>query len=108
MKKRIIKYKFNSKKYIRRHSNIELISKINKLMYLLDNKKIIESLELFNNKRKMFTRNLLSGITKGIGTGIGFTIITAIIIYVLQKIIRLNIPIIGRYINDILDIVERQ
>ena len=49
----------------------------------------------------------LSGISKGIGIGIGFSIITALIIYVMQKIIRLNIPVLSQYISDIVEIVER-
>jgi hypothetical protein len=49
----------------------------------------------------------MSGISKGIGIGIGFSIITALIIYVMQKIIRLNIPVLSQYISDIVEIVER-
>lgn len=47
-----------------------------------------------------------TGIVKGIGIGIGVTIITAIIIIILQKIVTWNIPVIGEYIADIVDIVE--
>ena len=35
-----------------------------------------------------------------------YTIITAIIIYLLRKLIMLNIPVIGDYIADIVEIVE--
>ena len=48
----------------------------------------------------------MTGIAKGIGIGIGFTILTAILLIVLQKIVTLNIPIIGDYIADIVKIVE--
>ena len=33
-------------------------------------------------------------------------IVTAIIIYILQKLVRLNLPGIGKFINDIIEIVE--
>ena len=55
----------------------------------------------------MIIRNLIAGIFRGIGIGIGVTVITAILIYILQKIVTLNIPIIGEYISDIVEIVER-
>ena len=55
----------------------------------------------------MIIRNLIAGIFRGIGIGIGVTVITAILIYILQKIVMLNIPIIGEYISDIVEIVER-
>ena len=41
------------------------------------------------------------------GIGIGVTIITAILILILQKIVALNIPVIGEYIADIVDIVQK-
>ena len=67
---------------------------------------IHELIVLLGSKSELFRRNFLAGVARGIGTGIGITIITAIIIYILQKIVRLNIPVIGKYINDIMDIIE--
>ena len=49
----------------------------------------------------------MAGIFRGIGIGIGVTIITAILVSVLQKIVMLNIPIIGKYVSDIIAIVEK-
>lgn len=59
-----------------------------------------------NDKKSIFGKNLISGIGKGLGFGIGFYLITAIIIYTLQYIVKLNIPVIGKYISDIVDIVN--
>lgn len=85
----------------------ELNKKLDKLIYILDKKNIEDLIEILGNGKKMFFRSFFSGIAKGIGAGIGFTILTAIIIYFLQRIIRLNIPIIGQYISDIVDIVNK-
>ena len=60
-----------------------------------------------HNKKEMIKRNLISGIFRGVGIGVGVTIITAILVIILQKIVSLNIPIIGEYIADIVDIVQR-
>lgn len=59
-----------------------------------------------NDQKSIFGKNLISGIGKGLGFGIGFYLITAIIIYTLQYIVKLNIPVIGKYISDIVDIVN--
>ena len=79
---------------------------LKKLNYMLEKNNIFEILEILGNKRKIFIRNLTAGISKGIGIGIGFTVLSAILIIILQKIVTLNIPIIGDYISDIVDIVE--
>jgi len=39
--------------------------------------------------------------------GIGVTIVTALIVWLLRKILMLNIPVIGEYITDIVNIVEK-
>ena len=61
---------------------------------------------ILGNKKEIIKRNFLAGIVRGVGIGIGVTIITAIIIYLLQKIVWLNIPVIGKFISDIAQIVE--
>ena len=77
----------------------ELTKNLNKLNY-------IEWSYILKDKKQIFTRNIIAGIGRGIGIGIGFTVITAVIIIILQKIVSLNIPIIGEYIADIVEIVE--
>ena len=84
----------------------ELNKKLDDLNYALTKNKVLDLVELLGNKKQLFFRNIWTGIVKGIGIGIGVTIITAIIVIILQKIVTWNIPIIGEYIADIVDIVE--
>lgn len=79
---------------------------IEQLNNFFKRREIHDLIYILGSKKEIFRRNILAGIARGIGGGIGFTIITAIIIYILQKIVRLNIPIIGEYINDIIEIVQ--
>ena len=67
----------------------------------------VELSYLLGNKKEMFIRNFFAGISRGVGIGIGVTIITAILVIILQKIVTLNIPIIGEYIADIVEIVQK-
>lgn len=94
---------FKSKKAI----EIKLLRQIDKLNYALTRNNVIELVDLMGNRKEIIKRNLISGIFRGIGIGIGVTIITSIIIVILQKIVTLNIPIIGEYIGDIVDIVQK-
>ena len=84
-----------------------LKEQIDKLNYNLNKNKFIDLIEILGNKKEIIFRNLFSGIWKGIGCGIGVTLVTAVIIVILQKIIKLNIPIISEYITDIVEIVEK-
>jgi len=79
---------------------------IERLLKFLEKKNIEELIYLLGTKKEIAKRNFVAGIFRGIGVGIGVTIITAIIIYILQKLVRLNLPGIGRVISDIVEIVE--
>lgn len=81
--------------------------KIDKISRTLEKSNIIELSYIIGSKKEILKRNLIAGISRGVGIGIGVTIVTAIIIYLLRKLIMLNIPVIGDYIADIVEIVER-
>ena len=80
---------------------------IEQLNKVLQEGNFVEFSYLLGNKKEMFKRNLFAGIFRGVGIGIGVTIITAILVIILQKIVTLNIPIIGEYIADIVEMVQR-
>lgn len=84
-----------------------LLKKIDELNEALLKSNIIEIATLIGNRKEMLIRNLLAGISRGIGIGIGVTIITAILILLLRKLVALNIPVIGEYIADIVDVVQK-
>ena len=80
-----------------------LREKIDLLNYNLTKNRLMDFYEIFGSRKEVLFRNLFSGIWRGIGV----TIVTAIIIIILQKIVKLNIPIISEYITDIVEIVEK-
>ncbi len=93
--------------WIRKGKLEKLMKNIDHLNYVLTKNNLIDLAEILGNRKELLIRNLIAGIAKGIGIGIGFTILTAILVILLQKIVKLNIPIIGEYITDIVEIVER-
>lgn len=91
-----------------RKKKLNLLNKsIENLNKILQEGNFIELTYLLGNRKEMIKRNFFAGISRGIGIGIGVTVITAVLIIILQKIVTLNIPIIGEYIADIVEIVER-
>jgi len=83
-----------------------LNNNIERLLETIERKNLEELIYILGSKKEIAKRNFFAGVFRGIGIGIGVTIITAVIIYFLQKLVRLNIPWIGKFIYDIVDIVE--
>ena len=86
----------------------KLGQKIDKLNEILEKASIRELSYILGNRKQIFFRNLMAGIGRGVGIGIGVTLVTAIIIILLRNIVKLNIPVIGNYIADIIEIVEQK
>lgn len=87
--------------------NKKINEKIDDINQKFEESKIFQMSYILGSNKEIIKRNLLAGIAKGVGLGIGITIISAVIVYLLQKIIRLNIPIVGEYIADIVSIVQK-
>lgn len=81
--------------------------KIDKLIDLMEKANINDLSYILGSKKEIVRRNFLAGIFRGMGIGIGVTVITAILVILLRKVVALNLPIIGQFIADIVEIVER-
>lgn len=59
-----------------------------------------------NNLRSMIWYNFLIGLSRGLGMAVGFTLLGAIVIYFLQKIVLLHLPGVSQLISDIIKFIE--
>ena len=84
-----------------------LEEKIENLANAIEQSNLKDFAYIIGNKKEIIFRNFMAGIYRGVGIGIGITIITAILILFLRHLVTLNIPIIGEYISDIVEIVEK-
>lgn len=85
-----------------------LTGKIDELSRAMEKMRLAEYVELLDNPRRLLYVNFLIGIARGFGSAIGFTILAALVIYFLQQLIVLNIPVIGEFIAEIVSIVQTQ
>lgn len=92
------------------HDNqLEKVSrKLDEISLSMEKLGIAEYVEMLRNPRRLFFINFWAGLSRGFGMAIGFTILGAIVLYVLQKLIVLNVPLIGDFIADLVNIVQIQ
>lgn len=85
-----------------------LNKKLDDISNILEKSNLMEITYLLGNKKQIFMRNFIAGISRGVGIGIGVTVITALLVMILRRIVMLNIPVIGEFVSDIVDIVEKR
>ncbi len=83
-----------------------LNKRIIKLAQEMEKFNIAEYLNLLNNPRRYLKVNFLVGMARGVGFALGATIFAALVIYFLQRLVVLNLPLIGDFIADLIRIVQ--
>lgn len=88
--------------------NNEIEKRLEQLANNLERAKLHEYVDFVNNKKRLIYINFLGGLARGFGMAIGFTILGALAIYMLNKVISWNIPLIGDFIAEIVRIVQER
>ncbi len=83
-----------------------LIRRIAELSVAMDKMNIAEYVEFLRNPRRLIYANFLGGLARGFGIGIGATVLAAVFLLVLTRLVELNLPVIGRFIADVVRIVS--
>ena len=83
-----------------------LEKRLNELALMLEKLKLAEYLVHLNNARRMMWVGFLGGLARGLGIAVGFTLLGAFVLYLLQQSFVNNLPLIGDFIADIVKIAN--
>jgi len=86
----------------------KLVAKIEELSVNIEKMKLAEYVDLLQNPKKLLYINFLAGVARGVGLAVGFTLLGAIVLYILQRLVLLNLPLISDFIADIIWMVQNQ
>ncbi|SHJ94780.1 DUF5665 domain-containing protein [Paramaledivibacter caminithermalis] len=81
-----------------------LENKLENISITLEKTKISEYTEIINNPKRLLMVNFIGGLARGFGMAIGFTLLAAVLIYVIKQMV--NLPLIGKYIAELINIIE--
>jgi len=83
-----------------------LLRKINELIEGMEKAALAEHIELYRRPRRLFFLNFWAGLMRGFGIAVGFTVVGSVFLIALGRLASLNLPIIGRFIAEIVRIVH--
>lgn len=73
----------------------------------LERAKIGDYVDLMNKPRRLIYLNLLAGLFRGMGLAVGFTLLGALVIYLLTRNFILNLPYIGNFLGELVWIIQQ-
>lgn len=80
--------------------------RVEQIAMMLEKAKLGEYVDMMSSPKKLIRRNFIAGLSRGFGMAIGFTVLGAIALYILQKLVLLNLPFFGNFIAEIVKIVQ--
>lgn len=80
--------------------------KIDRISLNMEKYKFVDYVYYLEHPKKMLFSNFIGGLARGFGIAIGFTLLGAVVIYILQIVVRWKLPLIGEFISEIVKIVQ--
>jgi hypothetical protein len=94
--------------YRQRQLQRRLIVRLARLSQDLEKFNLAGYINLLNNPRRYLLVNFTGGIFRGLGFALGATLLAALLLYFLQRLVVLNLPLIGDFIAELVKIVNEQ
>ena len=85
-----------------------MANKLDEHIAVLERMKLPEYVRYLTDHRRFYRMHFLGGILRGMGSAIGFTILGAALVWLLQDLAQRNLPVIGDFLADIVSVVQRR
>ena len=69
---------------------------------------LAEYVSMMQNKKRLLYTNFLAGMARGLGIAVGFSILGALMIAIIQRIAVDKLPLIGDFLADVVRMVQRR
>ena len=74
----------------------------------LERLRLPDYIRYLEDRRRFLLMQFLGGVARGLGMAVGFTILGAALVMVLQGLAQRNLPVIGDFLAEIVQIVQRR
>lgn len=83
----------------------KLQEKTEELINRMESLRLAEYVEMLHDPKRLWKVNFLAGLARGLGAAVGFTVLGAVVLYLLQRLVLLNLPLIGDFIAELVRLV---
>ena len=85
-----------------------LLRQIDRWIEAMERLRLSDYIRYADDRKRMFWSNFWGGVARGVGMAVGFTILGALLVLLLQDLARRNLPLIGDALAQIVRVVQRQ
>ena len=85
-----------------------VVRQIDRWIASMERLRLADYVRYVDDRKRLFWTSFFSGVARGVGMAVGFTILGAILVIILQDLARHNLPLIGDMLAQIVSVVQKQ
>ncbi len=82
-----------------------LREQVERMLTSLERMRFEEYLKYVDNRKRQLANSFLLGLARGAGTAVGFSILGALVVMLLQNLAKKNLPLIGGFLAELARLV---
>ncbi|MGN1368110.1 MAG: DUF5665 domain-containing protein [Aristaeellaceae bacterium] len=85
-----------------------MANKLDEHIATLERMHLPDYIRFLDDRKRFYRMHFIGGIIRGLGSAIGFTILGAVLVWLLQDLAQRNLPVIGDFLADIVNMVQHR
>lgn len=85
-----------------------MAKKMEEQLQRLERLRLAEYVAYLEDRKRMLRVQFLMGLARGVGTAVGFTILGALLVLILQRLAEKNLPLIGDFLAELVRFVQKR
>ena len=83
-----------------------LLSQLDRWTASMERLRLADYVRYVDDRKRMFWSNFWGGIARGVGMAIGFSVLGALLVWILQDLAKRNLPLIGDILAYIMEAIR--
>lgn len=85
-----------------------IVQQIDRWIASMERLRLAEYVRYVDDRKRLFWTSFWGGVARGVGMAVGFTILGAVLVLILQDLAKHNLPVIGDMLAQIVSVVQKQ
>ena len=85
-----------------------IVRQIDRWLSAMERLRLADYVRYVDDRKRLFWTSFWAGVARGVGMAVGFSILGALLVWILQDLAKRNLPLIGELLANIVSIVQKR
>ena len=85
-----------------------IVRQIDRWLGAMERLRLADYVRYVDDRKRLFWTSFWAGVARGVGMAVGFSILGALLVWILQDLAKRNLPLIGELLANIVSIVQKR